>query len=170
MKYILLFSLISFVSCNFSDPNYTMDGLPLSVDSAVNGLYKQKITYNYDTSIICIIPYDKLNHSFFENCSPTTLSEFDLDSIHKVLTLCIDEFNTQQKNKPIDLNKYKRQYIAVVNSNNEVEVYVNCLCSSPFMDWKKNIVTLKDGDICYFNLKINLNRMEYSDFNINSSA
>ena len=77
----------------------------------------------------------------------------------------------QLKDFIIDLRKYYRQYIVTKNKKGEKEVWVNCFCSIQNMDyWKKQVVFVMDGGNCFFNLKINLSRKSYSDFEVNGEA
>jgi hypothetical protein len=70
----------------------------------------------------------------------------------------------------IDLKLYKRQYVVTVNTNGEVEVWVNCFCSYWDRDWKKEVIYVCDGGNCYFNLKINLTTGKCYDLYVNGSA
>jgi len=70
----------------------------------------------------------------------------------------------------IDLKKYKRQYIAVINSKGEKEVWVNCFCDTWKKNWRKELIFVLDGGNCYFNLKINLTKGEYYDLMVNGDA
>jgi hypothetical protein len=45
-----------------------------------------------------------------------------------------------------------------LNSKGEKEVWINCFCRDGERDWRKNLVFVKDGGNCYFNLKVNLSR------------
>ncbi|WP_214225651.1 hypothetical protein [Pedobacter sp. B4-66] len=71
----------------------------------------------------------------------------------------------------IDLKRYKRQYIVLVNKKGQKEVWINCLCAiSDNDDWKTKKIVVYDGGKCYFNLKINLSEKIYFDFQVNGIA
>jgi hypothetical protein len=137
-----------------------------------------------DTSIIAIIPFDASKSWFFEQNKPTQLTSYDIELIEKLLKKCIEKYNSEQlkgfknvKNQAknelnptdylVDLSKYKRQYVATINSKGETEVWVNCFCDSWNTDWKKEILVVFDGGYCFFNLKLNLNRKNYFDLRFN---
>jgi hypothetical protein len=71
----------------------------------------------------------------------------------------------------IDLKDYKRQYVISLDKNGHKIVYVNCLCSVDNMeDWKRQEIVVRDGGICFFNVKVNLFLKTYFEFNVNGSA
>jgi hypothetical protein len=141
-----------------------------------------------DTSIIAILPYDKTDKWLFKDCNPTELTSKDIDDIEMILTKCIDEYNPEQEKQFIDINskhpefkldrnnfiidlkRYKRQYIAVINSKGEKEVWINCFCSAWSGNWKAQQIQVEDGGNCFFNLKINLKTRNYYDFSVNGEA
>lgn len=141
-----------------------------------------------DTSIIAILSSDIAPHWIFKDPEPADLTTEDLQKIEIILLECINNYNTEQekkieeyknkypehrlnnKNFNIDLARYKRQYIAVINSKGEKEVWVNCFCNTLGTDWRKNLIIVLDGGNCYFNLKINLTKGEYFDLIINGGS
>jgi hypothetical protein len=74
------------------------------------------------------------------------------------------------------LNRKPEDYLAVVgavNSNGEKIIWINCFCKteeSSFKDWKKNIVLVKDGGNCFFNLKANITTNTFTDFFVNGEG
>jgi len=141
-----------------------------------------------DTSMVVILPLDTTHSWIFKNVKQAELTSNELSLIENILTNCIQEYNKKEKLEfrqlqsketdaqfnindfIIDLNKYKRQYIAVINSNGEKEVWVNCFCNSFDKDWRKQRIIVKDGGNCYFNLKINIETKKCYDFMANGSA
>lgn len=141
-----------------------------------------------DTSIIAILPHDAQHMFCFENTQQATLSSDDLAILEGLLISCIEMYNLEQEklliemssNSPthkfdkkdflIDLAKYKRQYIAVINSSGEKEVWINCFCSAPTKNWREQLVVVKDGGNCYFNLKVNLTTGQCYDLMVNGYA
>jgi hypothetical protein len=134
------------------------------------------------------LPY-KADYDFlFENCRKAKLTEDEFIKLEIILKKCVDKHNVKAekeyekialenpKNKPeknhfvIEIERYKRQYVVVINSKNEKEVWINCLCYTDNKKWKKELVGTKDGGNCYFRLKINLKKEECYDFSVNGDA
>jgi hypothetical protein len=118
----------------------------------------------------------------------TNLAEDEIIKIEMLLSDCIDKYNISQTNyfdtsvkrknsRPINksdmlinLIKYKRQLIAVVNSKGEKEVWVNCFRPSTNFDysyWSHTIVHVSDGGNYFFNVRINLTTNKYYNFRVN---
>ena len=147
-----------------------------------------KSHYLVDTSKIAIIPFDKSKSWFFKENEPTSLASRDLDQIDKLLTLCIFKYNYKKQKiynqiernnveneeyferNCIDLSKYKRQYVATVNSKGEKEIWVNLFCDTYNSNWKKEILVVFDGGNCFLNVKLNLKKKKYFDLIINGVA
>ena len=145
-------------------------------------------TYNIDTSVIAILYFDSSQYWVFKNSKPTDLTNDDILTIETILNNCVKDYNPEQerafkeindkhpeykldrKNFIIDLTRYKRQYIAVSNSKGEKEVWVNCFCRAGKRNWKKDLIFVKDGGNCYFNLKINLKTRQYYELMVNGDA
>ena len=146
-----------------------------------------------DTSVIAIIPSDSsldwVNYLFNYKCKSAELNTNDLSNIASLLTDCIKQYNKSQEKKInkikrenpknkydknnfiIDLKRYKRQYIAVANEKGEKEVWINCFCNDSHnsnINWKKEILMVKGGGNCYFNVKVNLMTKNYYDFKTNN--
>ena len=68
------------------------------------------------------------------------------------------------------LNRYKRQYMPIINKYGEKEVWVNCFCEHWNWDLKTRPVEVRDGGNCFFNLKINLSKNIYYNLMINGDA
>lgn len=137
-------------------------------------------------SLFAIIKYDSNSHHFFKNAIPTSLTELEINKIDEILNQSVLTYNTnhQEYTKElksrdeqindarflINISKYARQYVPIVNQLGEKEVWVNCFCQSSNDNWKKQIVIVNDGGLCYFNLKINLSTLQYYEFNVNGEA
>ncbi|MGB4843674.1 MAG: hypothetical protein WBP16_04360 [Ferruginibacter sp.] len=139
--------------------------------------------YNVDTSLIAVLPYSKTQNLIFKDCSQAELNLLDLEKIDSLLTKCVAEYNLEQerqfnkfsekakKNHSLSLmniKNHKRQYIAVINQENEKEVWVNCFCSSYFPNWRTQIAKVLGGGKCYFNLKMNLTKGFYYHLMVNA--
>lgn len=144
--------------------------------------------YTLDTSVVAILPFDTTQYWVFKDSEPTDLTNDDLQKIETILNKCISDYNPEQerqfkeisdkhpdykldkKNFIIDLTHYKRQYVAILNSKGEKEVWVNCFCDTWNSDWKKDLIYVDDGGNCYFNLKINLTIGQYYELMVNGDA
>ena len=138
-----------------------------------------------DTSIIAILPYKAISFRKFEDCKAAELTMTDMGNIDALLRKCVDDYNPKAekeyndlKNKNpnfgydiqhfiLDMKRYKRQYVAVTNNKGEKEVWVNCFCKAMYRDWKQQLIFVRDGGNCYFNLKINLTQNRYYDLYVN---
>ena len=155
----------------------------LVIFSAVNGQNNL-----VDKTKIAILPYKSDYDFIFKDCRKSKLTEEEFKKLEIILKKCIDKHNVKAEkeynkiclkhpnDKPdrnhfiIEIERYKRQYIVVINSNDEKEVWVNCLCYLDNKKWKKEPIGTKDGGNCYFRLKINLTKEEYYDFSVNGDA
>lgn len=106
---------------------------------------------------------------FSENVKSYDLKKIDLRTIDEILNKCIEENPTRLTKQ---LNKYKKQCIAVKNLKNEIEVYVFCSCNRNFYqeEFKYQISMISDGGDCYFGLILNLTKKSYNKLNINGRA
>jgi hypothetical protein len=148
----------------------------------------QTDTFIIDTSVIAILPFDTAQYWVFKDNKPTDLINIDLVKIEAILNLCINDYNRVQekqlkevnnkhpkyklekKDFIIDLIRYKRQYVATINSKGEKEVWVNCFCNTWDKNWRTNLIFVFDGGNCYFNLKINLTTGQYYELMVNGDA
>ncbi len=145
-------------------------------------------TYKIDTSVVAILSFDTTQYWVFKDSKATNLTNDDLQKIETILHKCINDYNPDQerqfkeindkhpdykldkKNFIINLTRYKRQYVAILNSKGEKEVWVNCFCGAGNQNWKKNLIFVEDGGNCYFNLKINLTTGQYYELMVNGDA
>lgn len=146
----------------------------------------QKVIHT-ERPAVAILPFDALSYGVFPESKPAQLTGEDLKQIETILNTAIAEYNPEQesqfrqmnekhpelkldrKNFTIDLARYKRQYLAVINAQGDKEVWVNCFCESANQHWKKTAVIVKDGGNCYFQLKINLTKAQYYQFTVNGN-
>jgi hypothetical protein len=130
------------------------------------------------SSLIAIIPYNNSrNWPFGKTYTSSTLTQSDIEKIERLFTACISDYNKKLSadNKQyfsIDLTKekYKRQYVAVINKKGDKEVWINCLCQTHGNDWRTSIIMVDDGGNCFFNLKINLTKEKCYDLIVNGYA
>ncbi|WP_303917913.1 hypothetical protein [Draconibacterium sediminis] len=168
--------VLLFVSCNNS-PQKSSDSRDNTTD-----------LIEVDKSQIATIKYDTIQSWIFENGVSTNLSDNDLMIIEKNIRKCVSEHNLVQikefnridsinpnlnldiKNFKIELDRYKRQYMPIINNQGEKIVWINFFCDSFDIEWKKEIVFVKDGGNCYFQLKVNIDKDNYFDFWVNGNA
>lgn len=119
-----------------------------------------------DTSFIAVLSFNSITTPLFKGAKAAELSGNDFVLIDSLLTQCVAKYNKEQttgnkysnpeKAFLIDLSTHKRQYVAMVNEKGEKLVWVNCFCNTWDKNWKKELISVLDGGVCYFNLKINL--------------
>ncbi len=140
-----------------------------------------------DTSRYVILPFNIFDYreNFPKNSIKVELNENDIIKAEKLVYKCINEYNIKQEvvfNKlhlknpqvkreyfVIDLRKYKQQFIVVMTPKGEKVVWINFFCCQ-WSNWKKQLVSVKDGGNCFFNLKINLTKNKYYDLMVNGDA
>ncbi|MDP9078289.1 MAG: hypothetical protein M3O71_12730 [Bacteroidota bacterium] len=119
-----------------------------------------------------ILEFDKERDEnlFVKNVKRSTLSVSEILDIENLIKKQVKAYNNKNPNQIIARpDKYYKQFIAVINSNGEKEVWVNCCCSvMPY--WKTTIQRTFDGGTCYFHLKINLTKNIVYYFNVNGLA
>jgi hypothetical protein len=112
---------------------------------------------------------------FDSTYSAINLTEKDLQLIDDLFYNCIKQYNAtmpKELHSPyiIDMKmyNYKRQYVAVLNSKGEKEVWINCFCEAEGYEWKNQIMIVADGGNCYFNLKVNLRTKTCYELSVNN--
>ena len=140
--------------------------------------------FSVDTSRIVIINNDSLAYPVFSEAKPAILNMQDLRIIEESLASQLTAYNRIQEDRYkavcekypkltfnishfiIRSDEYRRQYVAVINSEGEKEVWVNCFCSDD-KNWKTAKVDVDDGGNCYFNFKINIQHGKLYEFRVN---
>lgn len=159
-----------------------------SCEQAKTETEEQQKNYTIDTSVVAILPYETTKFLFSKDCKKTDLTNSDLLKIETILNECINNYNLEQEktykeinekrqeDKPdkvdfiIDLTRYKRQYMVVLNSKGEKEILINCFCDHGGMNWKRDLYFVDDGGNCYFTLKMNLTTGRYYELMVNGYA
>ncbi|WP_125047632.1 hypothetical protein [Pontibacter arcticus] len=164
--------------------------LTLCTACDVRNEVKKSISVEYSTldSTIAVIPYDTAYYWIFKDAEAAHLTKDDFENIELVLNGCIKKYNSKydsvanrlkidypwyklKKEKYfIELKNYKRQYVAVTNSNGQKVVWANFFCHSFHDNWRESIVMFSDGGNCYFKLKINLATKECYELRVNGEA
>lgn len=106
-----------------------------------------------------------------KDAKPYDLNSQELNRLDSLLRSCMNK-EPQLKNRRSD--NYYKQCIATKNLNNEVIVWINCIChESRFTsnEIQRHVITgIKDGGTCYFQLKINLTKRTCFDLRIHGDA
>lgn len=144
-----------------------------------------------DTSQYAVLKFDTSETWLFSNARPSVLTEAEIVETETLLKKCIDkynpeqqlQFNSESKAHPeyglrledfvINLSRYKRQYVPVINAGGQKEVWINCFCEaygSSQMKWRKDVLFVMDGGNCFFNLTINLTTKKYYKLGVNGVA
>lgn len=141
---------------------------------------KDSIAFKIDTSKIVVLSFENIPFlPVFENAVSAELTIEDYREIEILLEKCIEEYNINQKKfaekhklekENINLPEYNRQYVPVINEYGEKEVWVNCFCGNYENSRRQNIVIIKDGGKCFFNVKINITKKEYYNLMVNGHA
>ncbi len=128
----------------------------------------------YDTSRIAVLQAESNISWVIKDAKPATLTQQDIQAIDQLLTNCIALHNTKQDSTKrfseyIDLKMYKRQYVPYTDAKGARKVYVNCFCrmDAMFGNWRENIVEVRDGGRCFFNVTIKLTKLQYEQLFIN---
>jgi hypothetical protein len=155
-------------------------------DKSTNTITRQN--NKIDTSVFTIIRFQTTDKWMFENVKPASLNNVELLQLDSILKVCIEEHNKRQLviydslvaanpqsnlrliNFIIDIKEYKRQYVPVINSKGDKEVWINSFCDDWGKDWRSEILIVEDGGNCYFNLIINLSDLSYRVFIVNGEA
>lgn len=181
MKYLLIcfLGIILLISCKQGDTK--------SKSSTIHELEPPRqdkvVTPEY-----VILKYDSTMHRFFKDSKPAELNLSEIKEIELLLSKCINTYNSKQLKRfekdtkenlrykisksqyIIDLKRYDRQFVSVINKKGEKEVWVNCFCITSSHNWKKMIFIVDDGGNCFFHLKINLSKKMYYNLSVNGIA
>ncbi len=175
MKIIALIILISTFSFHVTEKA-----------TEVNIVKETQAKFSLDDSDYVILSYNSHLNWIFKNAKSAELNRQELNKIEGVLEVAIIENNAIQKaslekhNTEYPKSKwaetgfelkpdgYKRQYLPIINDKGEKEIWINFFCSDFGSDnWKSEIIIVEDGGNCYFNIKVNLTSMTYSELSIN---
>ena len=122
------------------------------------------------------LSYDNLKidtgrYVLFTNGDSHTLSIEDVQKIYSVIQKCVDSLNLEVKEPyKIDIRRYRFQISYLTDHSNTNVVWVNSFCDKDEPNWRKEIVSVKDGGHCFFNFKIDLKTLTFFDLFVNGSA
>ena len=118
----------------------------------------------------------------------------DIKKAENILHNQIADLNEQGLNQIDDcpkihkkLDKYRRQYLVLIDKNGDKIIYINCFWIQRGLDdfmtrrflsgqtiqderWTKEFVSILDGCSYFWSIKVNLTRMELFDLRINGIA
>ena len=118
-----------------------------------------------DSSIIAVFHESKFVSHFLDNCSQTTLELSDLNIIENILTEICNENDELKK-----ASEYHRQYVPGLTAENHKIVWINGFCFQEdiYRDWKKGIITVKEGAPCYFYVTVDLTDGTWFDLEVDN--
>lgn len=105
-----------------------------------------------------------------------TPSEDDIVLVEKLIRGKIKYINTDKENQSggcsnihKKLKKYVRQYVGFINNNNEKVIWINFIWEGkiPNERLSKEVVQIFDGCSFYWNIKVNIEKRDIYDFNVN---
>lgn len=171
---VLFISLIlSLSACNFKNNKPTIQIPPRQVgtNTADGTQFIAIISYSTAKSSIPFVKEDSSVITDSPAKNSIDLNQRDLAVIDQQINRAVRDYNNQKVNTSIDLKNYKRQYVAYTNSKKQKEVWVNCFCQNGDNDeWKSEIIEVRDGGNCYFNLKVIISQKIYIEFSVNGIA
>jgi hypothetical protein len=143
---------------------------------ASNSYLEDNYYYNNVEGIdYVILPYEPTADDgiivAFREGIPAELTANELENIDALLHEAVTSWGSDVNS--IDLPKYNRQYITIINENKEKEVFINCFWSSSIREsgyWKNNFVFVSDGGYHFFQVKINLTKQIITMFSVNGYA
>ena len=99
----------------------------------------------------------------------------DIGDAESILKYAFDDQKRGTVNRVLGKlpDDYNQQYVGAVNENGDKYLWVNLFCKteeSYFKEWKTKLVFAKDGGKCFVNVKINLTKKTYEEFNVNGDA
>jgi hypothetical protein len=115
----------------------------------------------------------RIYSSAYYNYDPTSvnlynLKQNDLEELDSILKNCFSKNSAKLRT----FDNYVFQCIPVVNSNQEIEVWVWGYCKGIHQnkEYKYSIIRMNDGGNCNISLKVNLTKNNYSELNIAGEA
>ena len=192
-KTLLIFTFVlTFfsISCGRTDKKNTAENVEISkimVDTSAIAIMKVDSSTSYVFGFLEDFNYPELTMSDLEKIEIILLNftkdyNIEHEKEYEELTAKYPDVEFDKNHFNIDLSQYKRQYYANINEKGEKEVWINCFCNGWLenwqenlqeilpTNWRKDLIIVKDGGNCFFNLKINLDTEKYYDVMINGHA
>jgi len=129
-----------------------------------------------DTSLYTILNYDSSVEMAMDEkinkAKPTTLSIAEINGMERLIDSSYEDYNKRNPLRQLvaPLFAYRRQYVAVLNSQGQKEVWINFFYSSSNLDWKHHVLLVDDGGVGFFQLRINLSNRKVSELIPNGVA
>ena len=104
-----------------------------------------------------------------------TPEEKDIAAAEKILAFAFEDqkrptINRLLNRKPDD---YCKQFVGATDANGDKVIWLNCFCrdqESQFKNWKNNIISVKDGGNCFFNILLNISKNTYTNLMVNGNG
>lgn len=145
------------------------------------------LTCTEEKNYISGTEYTVITYTNFPNdidSKPSKLSRKEILEIEDIISLELNDILKFHKNRTNETyrgkdkelikkqNKYVRQYVPRLNSNNEkiVTIFFICAPKTQFPDWKTQTYNIIDGGSCYFNITVNFNSKKILKTYVNSVA
>lgn len=136
-----------------------------------------KVITPVDGRMYTILPYDSATmvdmNWYRKKVYSGVLTPGGVDSLETIIDSACKAYNEKTPDslyQVMPLQKYRRQYMPVVTADGDRVVWVNFFCDDFSVDWRKQIVAVKDGGNCFFQLFININRRKAYDLSMNGYA
>jgi hypothetical protein len=130
-----------------------------------------------DSMIYSILPYDSTilggMNWHYKDIHAGVLTADGVDSLEPIVDSAYKAFTKDTADpfhKLMPLKDYRRQYVAVVTDKGERAVWVNFFCEDIGVEWRKEILTVKDGGNCFFELVIDVNKRKAYELSPNGEA
>ncbi len=167
MKYlIIILILTSFISCNITKDNKT-DKTNKS-DKPGN-----KMNVNFDKSMEVILPAEPgMDWLFGKNYKNWTPSDDDIETASQLFVYGFEDQKRGTVNRVLyrTPEEYYKQFVGAIDSAGDKIIWINCFCkkeADTFKDWKDRIIRVSDGGNCFINVKTNISKNKYTEFNVN---
>jgi hypothetical protein len=159
-------------------PNSPLSGDNLkryqTIANAIKALrykYESKVEKPAESNFAVLNLSEETFKILFRNSKPAVLSEREIQTARDILKKAVDEYNSANKNYPLEpLEKYRFQFVGLIDSKGEKEVWVNSFCSDFEKDWRAELIMVEDGGRCFFNLYVNLTKQTFDRFSVNGEA
>jgi len=169
---ILTISIAGLLACNAENSKTTIQMPPKLIQTDTSD-GTQYIALIIDSATKNVIPLTKNDLAIVDQQVKIAVNDYNKERDKYRQKVKIEDPTSTRKREDylIDMKNYKRQYVAYLNTKKQKEVWVNCFCSNPDNDeWKSEIVEVRDGGNCYFNLKVNIKQKSYYEFIVNGRA
>jgi hypothetical protein len=108
-----------------------------------------------------------VSYTFF---SPSIIQVEHCDSLASKYVYT-NSYNSRWNTKIENYYDYYRQYVGLVDSIGNRKIFIDAYCEFPYTtkdQIKRDIMLVKGGGSCYFQVKVNLESDECYEFNVNA--